>query len=213
MRLKLLNYAIFINILFCSFISKTEKTQRNIKNSFETADTSKVFYYSFKNEKIFNYRKEIIIDKPEKMEVCQGSSIILEAPNNHQKAFYIWQGPNGFRSYQPKIYIENASPSQSGKYSVSIKMANETIEGNVELIINASPTAKFDVFKNKETYKLIAQDKNSQFLYEWVDVNNNLLSNGKELKLTSKNEIFKKVTLQVSNKSCKTKNEFDIFKY
>jgi hypothetical protein len=98
-------------------------------------DTSRVFYYSFSQEKVVDLKAKTQRLKNEKLTVTKGTQVLLESPIFHANALYLWEGPNGFRSYSQNVLLENVHTNQSGIYTVSVKKANGLVSGKIELTV------------------------------------------------------------------------------
>ncbi len=98
-------------------------------------DTSRVFYYSFSQEKVVDLKAKTQRLKNEKLTVKKGTQVLLESPIFHANALYLWEGPNGFRSYSQNVLLENVHINQSGIYTVSVKKANGLVSGKIELTV------------------------------------------------------------------------------
>jgi hypothetical protein len=98
-------------------------------------DTSRVFYYSFSQEKVVDLKAKTQRLKNEKLIVKKGTQVLLESPIFHANALYLWEGPNGFRSYSQNVLLENVHINQSGIYTVSVKKANGLVSGKIELTV------------------------------------------------------------------------------
>ena len=103
------------------------------------SDTSRLYYYSFLEDKVIDLKNKNQEGFVEKIEVSQGAKVVLEAPIYFTRAIYYWEGPDGFRSYLPKVEIDQIALSQAGVYSVMIKNAKGTVNGKIEVKVNTSP--------------------------------------------------------------------------
>ena len=164
----------FIFIIFTSIVSilASDSETKHLKIE---SDTSKIFYYSFRQEKVIDIKSldNKIIN--EKLEVCQGSKVLLEAPIFYANAFYFWEGPSGFRSYSPKVLIENVDETQSGIYTLSVKNSKGLVSGQIELKVHKKPLGNFSVSKQKDflKYELTNIDENAQIV--WKDAMSNTI--------------------------------------
>lgn len=202
-----------IPLLFCcSSFFPLQKTPTNFSNSqFEipqtnfNQDTSKMFYYSFQLEKVIDLDKEKLPSLFEKLEVCEGSKVLLEAPKMEDSGLLVWEGPNGFRSYQRKIYFENADAKQSGQYILKIYKDNKILGGMIDLIIKESPKASYDLNQNADEINLLAFNKDQDNVYEWKDKDNLSLGKLPSLKMIQKSSFKEPIYLMVYNKACENK--------
>ena len=117
------------------FEKKTPSSPQKKKFHRYNTDTSRVFYYSFSQEKVIDLKAKALPLKNEKLTVVKGTQVLLEAPIFHANALYLWEGPNGFRSYSQNVLLENVHTNQSGIYTVSVKKANGLVSGKIELTV------------------------------------------------------------------------------
>ncbi|MCP9764409.1 hypothetical protein [Lacihabitans soyangensis] len=117
------------------FEKKTTSSPQKKKFHRYNTDTSRVFYYSFSQEKVIDLKAKALPLKNEKLTVVKGTQVLLEAPIFHANALYLWEGPNGFRSYSQNVLLENVHTNQSGIYTVSVKKANGLVSGKIELTV------------------------------------------------------------------------------
>jgi hypothetical protein len=117
------------------FEKKTTSSPQKKKFHRYNTDTSRVFYYSFSQEKVIDLKAKALPLKNEKLTVVKGTQVLLEAPIFHANALYLWEGPNGFRSYSQNVLLENVNTNQSGIYTVSVKKANGLVSGKIELTV------------------------------------------------------------------------------
>ena len=61
-----------------------------------------------------------VLSIPSGGSLCEGDNFTLTASSPLPNAAYMWSGPNGFASAQPEIIFTNATPAQSGKYTVTV---------------------------------------------------------------------------------------------
>lgn len=120
--------------VFTYLIEKRTKHNQPKRKDFKT-DTSRVFYYSFREEKVLDLKSINEKQKNEKLVVVKGTQVLLEAPIFHANALYLWEGPSGFRSYSQNVLLENVSTAQSGIYIVSVKKAGGLVSGKIELTV------------------------------------------------------------------------------
>lgn len=120
--------------VFTYLIEKRTKQNQPKRKEFKT-DTSRVFYYSFREEKVLDLKSINEKHKNEKLVVVKGTQVLLEAPIFHANALYLWEGPSGFRSYSQNVLLENVSTAQSGIYTVSVKKAGGLVSGKIELTV------------------------------------------------------------------------------
>ncbi len=202
-----------IPLLFCcsSFFPLQKYPPNLFKNKFEISkpdlqqDTSKMFYYSFQLEKVIDLNNEKLSSLFETLEVCEGSKVLLEAPRMEESGLLFWEGPNGFRSYQRKIYFENANAKQSGRYTLRIFKDNKIFGGMIDLIINESPKASYDFSQTAEEINLLAFNKEQEYTYEWKDKDNLSLGKLAALKMKQKSSFKEPIFLLVYNKACENK--------
>jgi hypothetical protein len=117
------------------FEKKTPPSPAKKKFYRYNTDTSRVFYYSFSQEKVVDLKAKALPLKNEKLTVTKGTQVLLESPIFHANALYLWEGPNGFRSYSQNVLLENVHTNQSGIYTVSVKKANGLVSGKIELTV------------------------------------------------------------------------------
>jgi len=117
------------------FEKKTPPSPAKKKFYRYNTDTSRVFYYSFSQEKVVDLKAKALPLKNEKLTVAKGTQVLLESPIFHANALYLWEGPNGFRSYSQNVLLENVHTNQSGIYTVSVKKANGLVSGKIELTV------------------------------------------------------------------------------
>ena len=120
-----------------TFLFEKKTTASPAKKKFYryNTDTSRVFYYSFSQEKVVDLKAKTQRLKNEKLTVAKGTQVLLESPIFHANALYLWEGPNGFRSYSQNVLLENVHTDQSGIYTVSVKKANGLVSGKIELTV------------------------------------------------------------------------------
>lgn len=117
------------------FEKKTPASPAKKKFYRYNTDTSRVFYYSFSQEKVVDLKAKTQRLKNAKLTVAKGTQVLLESPIFHANALYLWEGPNGFRSYSQNVLLENVHTNQSGIYTVSVKKANGLVSGKIELTV------------------------------------------------------------------------------
>ena len=119
------------------FEKKTKTPASPVKKKFHryNTDTSRVFYYSYAQEKVVDLKTKNLPPKNEKLTVLKGTQVLLEAPIFYANALYLWEGPHGFRSYSQNVLLENVHTNQSGIYTVSVKKAGGLVSGKIELTV------------------------------------------------------------------------------
>ncbi len=71
---------------------------------------------------------------------CAGETVSLTATSDATSI--VWNGPNGYTSNLQNPTIANATPANSGTYTVVATSANGcTVQASVEVLVNATPTA------------------------------------------------------------------------
>ncbi len=133
--IKLFTILLIMASTLFAFLFEKKTTYQNLidsqyKNKF---DTSRVFYYSFIENKTIDLNEKESLIKNEKLVVLKGTQVLLESPIFHANALYLWEGPAGFRSYSQNVLLENVNTSQSGTYTVSIKKSGGLVSGKIEL--------------------------------------------------------------------------------
>lgn len=80
-------------------------------------------------------------------ELCEGGTIDFEALDG-SGTIYQWSGPNGFVSNKANTGILNATPLNSGTYTLTMTdVAGCTAIGNVTVLVNAKPRIDIDMSK------------------------------------------------------------------
>ena len=74
---------------------------------------------------------------------CVGETIHLTA-NGQPGSYYSWTGPNGFTSDQQNPVINNCTIEQSGEYTCTITVGEESNNASTTIIVNALPEASFN---------------------------------------------------------------------
>ena len=127
---------VLVYTLFAYLIENKTKNLPFVKSEpYLNADTSRIFYYSFRDERVINLSLKNDILKNEKLVVYSGTNVSLEAPIYFTNALYLWEGPAGFRSYSQNVVLENVNTNQSGIYTVSVKKNTGSVSGKIELTV------------------------------------------------------------------------------
>lgn len=110
------------------------------ENLRSTKDTTGLFYYSFEQRRVIKYEELITDSDLATIEACDGSDMILSAPNYGEEALYIWKGPNGFFANTQQVKIAHIDLIDYGIYTVSVKKEDIEVLGKIKLIVKESPT-------------------------------------------------------------------------
>lgn len=152
-----------------------------LKSKTAKIDTSKIFYFSFVLDKVVEYEIESLSNP--KIEVCTGQKVLLEAPNPGFDSFFLWEGPNGFRSYQANILFENVASSQGGTYTIRELSNLNNITGNIELVIKEAPPIQYKIDKKGKAINISLVSNNENTSYEWKDDKSLVIGSGKKIEL------------------------------
>lgn len=153
-------------------------------------------------------------------ELCEGGVIHFEALDGSGKS-YLWVGPNGFTSNKANMGILDATPLNSGTYTLTMTdPAGCTAVGNVNVLVNAKPVIDIDMSKaisacapvcNIE-FKALSNSNSISFNWKLGNGETNQSNNPKNICYNSAN-IYTVVLNGVDVKGCQAEVEktFEVF--
>jgi hypothetical protein len=173
-------------------------------------DTNINFIYSFKLNKTQADNSNTSEKFYELLEVCEGSNVLLEAPEYHDSRFYYWEGPNGFRSYSPNIYFENSGVFQSGRYILNVNGAFLQMSGYIDLIIKEKPKPNIVQFSDANSHYFFLERKGLSAKLTWTDFSENFLAETDTLKLSSGILSEQPIFLKIEDRICENKFQINL---
>ena len=103
--------------------------------------------------------------------VCEGDPISLFAEGG---SVYIWTGPNGFSSNQQNPVINNASPANSGTYTVTVLLGDCSAQASVEVVVNEELLVDFNAGNQDCTnlgfINIGVYGGTGNYTYDWLDL-------------------------------------------
>lgn len=134
--------------------------------------------------------------------ICSSGTILLSA-NDIPGATYSWTGPNGFTSSQQNPVIENATPLNSGDYSVTASIGDcQSEAGQVSITVEPMPEFVLTAGCNANQYAVAAVSADDAFdpsvTFSWTGPDNFTASTNPIVITGGKKGVYE-VTVETAN--------------
>jgi hypothetical protein len=183
-------------------VEKPTQHQSPPNAALSTIDTSRVFYFSFPENRLIDMENAKEKTIKEKMDVCQGAKVILEAPVFYANAKYYWEGPAGFRSYLPNVILDHVSTKQSGTYKVWVENSLVQTLGSIDLNVNKNTIPRIIQSERGKLIKYKAFDVKPETLVYWIDTDNHIIGPKNELVISTDQKSKGDWFVLIKNKDC-----------
>jgi gliding motility-associated-like protein len=152
--------------------------------------------------------------------LCEGGTIYLETKDG-SGVTYQWQGPNGFVSNKANVGVLDATPLNTGTYTVTLIDAGGcSATGTVSVLVNAKPKIDIDMSKAKSAcepvcnveFKAVSNSASIDYSWKLGNGETNQTANPKNLCYNTAN-IYTVVLSGVDAKGCKADVEktFEVY--
>jgi hypothetical protein len=175
-------------------------------------DTSSLFYYSFEQRRVISFNALVSDANLAIVEACDGSDLVLSAPDYGLNASYFWSGPSGFRAKTKEIKLTKLEINNDGIYSVRVVKNDVEVSSEIKLVVNVSPTYELaqSTFEKGELIHLQLAKESAGNTYEWENPDRKIVSKSKDLWLNAQKVGRYPYRLVVKKNGCKEVTNFFI---
>jgi hypothetical protein len=170
--------------------------------SYAHIDSCRVFYYSFLENKNLDLKELGMSSKMEKIFLCEGQELQLQAKASKDAKKGIWLGPNNLSSHSKNLYIEKVNQEHSGVYSYTYTDVYGPKTAYYQLQVNPAIRPEIKVRTNENYLKLNLEHIPQGTQTCWINADQHIFTEKTELIISKKIKEEQGLFLKIKSESC-----------